>query len=174
MSDLRRRNSTLVGHWPAKDWPLVETVAMDNKHSIEVCVTRQFSVSPRVIFDAGTISQTAGKWLFAAGQSVCVEIDALAGGWFYLAGRRNGEQFEYVGEFLEVVRPHRLVFALLAEKYSLNFERVTVVFDPCGSGCELGLTHETKPEFAQQSYRDWDKVLQRLAAIVSQTGRNAA
>src|SRR5262245_56995227 len=52
--------------------------------------------------------------------------------------------------------------------------QLTVVFDPCGSGCELGLTHETKPESAQQSYRDWDKVLQRLAAIVSQTGRNAA
>ena len=144
---------------------------LNTRNSIEVCVTRQFSVSPRVIFDAWTISQTAGKWLFAAGH---VEIDARAGGWFYLAGRRNGEQFEYVGEFLEVVRPYRLVFALLAEKYSLNFERVTAVFDPCGSGCELGLTHETKPEFAQQSYRDWDKVLQRLAAIVSQTGRNAA
>jgi uncharacterized protein YndB with AHSA1/START domain len=122
----------------------------------------------------GPDSKTAGKWLFAAEQSICVEIDARAGGWFYIAGRRNGERVEYVGEYLEVVRPHRLVFALLAEKYSLNFERVTVVFYPRGIGCELSLTHETKPKFTQQARYDWAKVLERLAAMLSQTGRDAA
>ena len=81
---------------------------------------------------------------------------------------------EYVGEYLEVVRSHRLVFALLAEKYSLNFERVTVLFDPRGTGCELSLTHETRLELAQQAQRDWAKVLDRLAAMLIASGRDAA
>jgi uncharacterized protein YndB with AHSA1/START domain len=112
--------------------------------------------------------------LFAAGASICVEIYARAGGWFYVAGRRNGELAEYVGEYLEVVWPRRLVFALLAEKYSLNFERVTVLFDPRGTGCELSLTHGTRPEFARQADRAWSKVLARLAAMPTATKRDAA
>jgi len=147
---------------------------MEIKQLTRLRVTRQFSVSPQRIFDAWTDSQTVGKWLFAAEQSICVEIDARAGGWFYIAGRRHGKKVEYVGEYLEIVRPHRLVFALLAEKYSLNFERVIVSFDSHGIGCELILTHETKLEFAQQARRDWAKVLERLATMVSRTGRNAA
>jgi uncharacterized protein YndB with AHSA1/START domain len=159
-----------------KSWvdPTRETIAMEPKQLIEVRVTRQFSVPPERIFDSWTDSKTARKWLFAAGQSRCVEIDARVGGWFYVAGQRKGQKVEYVGEYLELFRPHRLVFALLAEKYSLNFERVAVELNAYGRGCELRLTHATKPEFVQQARRDWANVLARLAAGLAQTGRNAA
>jgi hypothetical protein len=73
-----------------------------------------------------------------------------------------------------VVRPHRLVFALLAEKYSLNFELVTVLFNARGIGCELSLTHETKPEFAQQVRSDWIKLLERLAALFDESAQSRA
>jgi uncharacterized protein YndB with AHSA1/START domain len=147
---------------------------METKQLIDVRLTRQFSVPPERVFDSWTDSKTAGKWLFAAGQSRCVEIDARIGGWFYVAGRGKGHKVEYLGEYLELFRPHRLVFALLAEKYSLNFERVTVELNAHGGGCELSLTHATKPEFMQQARRDWGNVLARLAAGLAQTGRNAA
>ena len=159
-----------------KSWvdPTRETIAMKTKQLIDVRLTRQFSVPPQRVFDAWTDSKTAGKWLFAVGQSSCVEIDARVGGWFYVAGRRNGQKVEYVGEYLDVVRPHRLVFALLAEKYSLNFERVTVELNVRESGCELSLTHATKPEFMQLARRGWANVFERLAVVLAQTGRNAA
>jgi uncharacterized protein YndB with AHSA1/START domain len=148
---------------------------MDTKQPIKARVTRQFSASPQRVFNAWLDSKTAGNWLFATtGQIICVEIDARAGGWFYIVERRNSENVEYVGEYLEVVWPHRLVFTLLAEKYSLNFERVTVVFNPHGIGCELSLTHETKPELARQVHRDWIKVLDGLAAMLSESSRDAA
>ena len=76
---------------------------MDSKQPTKVRLTRQFGVSPQRVFDAWTDSKMAGSWLFAAGQSLCVEIDARAGGWFYVAGRLNGEKVEYVGEYLDVV-----------------------------------------------------------------------
>jgi uncharacterized protein YndB with AHSA1/START domain len=148
-------------------------IAMDTRQLVKARVTRQFDVSPHQVFNAWIDSRTAGKWLFAAGRAVCVEIDARTRGWFYIVGRRSGANVEYVGEYVEVVRPHRLVFALLAEKYSLNFERVTVMFDPRGIGCELSLTHETKAEFVQQVRSDWIKLLDRLAAMFSQIGRDA-
>ena len=147
---------------------------MDAKQPVKIRLARRFGVPPQRVFDAWTDSKTAGQWLFAGGASICVEIDARVGGWFYIAGRRNGEMAEYVGEHLEVVRPHRLLFALLAEKYSLNFERVTVLFDPRGKGCEIRLIHDTRLEFAQQAQRDWAKVLDRLAAMLTASGRDAA
>jgi uncharacterized protein YndB with AHSA1/START domain len=101
---------------------------MDIKQRIGARVTRQFSSSPQRVFGAWLDPKIAGQWLFARGQLMCVEIDPRAGGGFCLAGRRNGESVEYVGEFLEMVEPHRLVFILYADKYSLDFERVTVLF----------------------------------------------
>ena len=79
-----------------------------------------------------------------------------------------------MGEYLEVDRPHQLVFILFAEKYSLHFERVTVVFNPHGTGCELSLTHETRPESAGQVARDWAYALDSLASILGGTERDAA
>src|SRR4029450_11077249 len=159
-----------------KSWvdPTRETIASETKQLIDVRLTRQFRVPPQRVFDAWTDSKTAGKWLFAAGQSSWVEIEARGGGGGFNAGQGTGQKVVYVGEYLDVIRPQRLVFALLAEKYSLNFERVTVELDVRESGCELSLTHATKPEFMQLARRDWANVFARLAVVLAQTGRNAA
>ena len=148
---------------------------MDAKPSLKVRIARRFAASPQRVFDAWLDSRTAGRWLFATtGHTICAEIDARAGGWFYIVERRNGENVEYMGEFLEAVRPHRLVFTLLAEKCSLEFERVTVVLDPHGTGCDLGLIHETRPESAQQVRRHWIGVLDGLATMLGERDRDRA
>ena|SRR5262249_47260677 len=96
------------------------------------------------------------------------EIDACAGGWFYIVERRDGENVEHIGEYLEIVQPRRLVFTLSVEKYSLDFERVTVVFDPHGTGCELSLTHKIKPELATQVSHGWIRMLEGLAIVLGE------
>src|SRR5262245_7437435 len=128
---------------------------MDMKERTKARVVRRFSASPQRVFDAWLDSNTAGKWLFATptGEMICAEIDARVGGWFYIVERRNGANVEHIGEYLEMVRPSRLVFALNAEKYSLNFDRVTVEINPLGIGCELNLSHETTPELVQEVSR---------------------
>jgi uncharacterized protein YndB with AHSA1/START domain len=152
------------------------TISIDLEQSINARVTRRFSASPQRVFDAWLDSRTAGKWLFATarGQIVCVEIDACAGGWFYIVERRDGENVEHIGEYLEIVRPHRLVFTLSVEKYSLDFERVTIVFDPRGTGCELTLTHKTKPDLARQVSHGWVRMLEELAAVLGESSRDGA
>lgn len=146
-------------------------IGMNIGQPIEAHVTRVFSASPQRVFASWLDSTTARKWLFAGtGEIVCAEIDGRAGGWFYIVERRNGKNVEYVGEYLEMIQPHRLVFMLLAEKYSLNFERVTVLFKRHGIGCEVSLTHETKPELADQLSRDWMYMLDSLATILGGSG----
>jgi uncharacterized protein YndB with AHSA1/START domain len=144
---------------------------MDTKQRIKARVVRRFSASPQRVFDAWLDSKTAGNWLFATptGETICTEIDARAGGWFYIVERRNGESIEHIGEYLELVPPRRLVFTLLAEKYSLDFDRVTVEIHPLGVGCELNLIHETMPEFAQEARRDWIEALDGLAVTLNES-----
>ena len=151
-------------------------IAMDNDERLTVRVTRRFSTPPERVFDAWLDARTAGQWLFATanGRSECVEIDARAGGWFYIVERRDNETVDHVGEYIELVRPRRLVFTLFAEKYSLQFERVTVTLSPLGAGCELELTHETRRELAPQLRRSWIEMLDRLTEILEAGGRVAA
>jgi uncharacterized protein YndB with AHSA1/START domain len=151
-------------------------IAMDTGERTTVRVTRRFGASPQRVFDAWVDARTAGKWLCAtaSGRSECVEIDARAGGWFYIVERRDDETVDHVGEYIELDRPRRLVFTLFAEKYSLQFERVTVMLAPLGAGCELELTHETRRELAPQLRRSWIEMLDRLVAILEAGGRDAA
>jgi uncharacterized protein YndB with AHSA1/START domain len=150
-------------------------LAMSVKQPVNAAVTRLFGASPQRVFNAWVDSDQAGKWLFAkTGEIVCLEMDARTGGWFYIAERRNRETVEYVGEYLEVVAPQRLVFMLLAEKYSPSFERVTVVFNPHEIGCQVSLTHETRRELAQRARSDWSRLLDRLAALLGENSCHAA
>jgi uncharacterized protein YndB with AHSA1/START domain len=146
---------------------------MDIDQRANARVTRQFSESPQRVFEAWLDAKTAGKWLFATamGEIICVEIDARAGGWFYIVERRNSEDVEYMGEYVEMDRPRRLAFTLFDEKYSLEFERMTVEFIPHGTGCELSLTHETRPELAQRVSHDWIRILDALAAMLGERYR---
>jgi uncharacterized protein YndB with AHSA1/START domain len=143
-------------------------IAMNIGQSTAARVTREFNASPHRVFASWMDAKIARKWLFSTtGEIVCAEIDGRAGGWFYIVERRNCENVEYVGEYLEVVQPHRLIFMLLAENYSLNFERVTVLFKAREIGCEVSLIHETRAERVWQMRHTWIKILDKLAESLS-------
>ena len=132
-----------------------------------VRVTRKFAASPERVFDAWLDPQSTGKWLFATetGQMVRVELDTRVGGRFTFVDRRDGQDIEHTGEYLEIDRPRRLVFTFRVPKFSAESTQVTIDIMPLDSGCELTLTHEgVLPDYSERTTAGWTKLLGNLAA----------
>lgn len=133
-----------------------------------VQVKRSFSASAEQVFDAWLDPALACRFLFVTptGQMIRTDIDARVGGGFVIV-RRDGEDVEHVGQYLEIVRPHRLVFTFGVPKFSPEMTLVTLDIVPAGSGCELTLTHEkVLPEWASKTQEGWGMILGNLAELV--------
>jgi uncharacterized protein YndB with AHSA1/START domain len=143
---------------------------MNTEQGVTVRVTRRFTATAERVFDAWLDSGKAGKWLFstASGQMVRVEIDARVGGSFTFVDRRDGQDIEHVGEYLEIDRPRRLVFEFAVPKFSPQRTRVTIDISPLAAGCELVLTHEgVQPDYASRTEGGWGRILDSLAVTLA-------
>ena len=113
---------------------------------VVVRVTRRFAASAERVFDAFLDPEKARRFLFATptGQMVTVEID----------------------------RPRRLVFSFAVEKGAKG-DRVSIDIVPLETGCELTLTHEMSPEWAEwaeKTREGWTGIVQGLAALLDEGG----
>ncbi|MEA2553000.1 MAG: hypothetical protein QOJ65_1176 [Fimbriimonadaceae bacterium] len=144
---------------------------MSTRQDLTVRVTRRFDASPERLFDAWLDPKTAGKWLFAidAGEMVKVEIDARVGGSFVFVDRREGEDWEHVGRYLELHRPRRLVFEFAVPKVTSDLTKVVVEIRPVDGGSELTLTQEMDPNWADwrdRTEEGWTMIVGKLASVV--------
>lgn len=136
-----------------------------------VRVSRQVSASPECIFDAWLDARKVRTFLFAdrARKAVSSKIEARVGGGFRITRHWDGELVEYSGEYLEIDRPHRLVFSLFVERYAQYDDRVIVELAPVAGRSLLVLTHELSlPDPAQRARvrQRWARVVDRLAALL--------
>ena len=143
-------------------------MALNDGATINLSVSRRYEVAAERVFDAWLDAQSAGRWLFATptGQMVHVEIDGRAGGNYLIVDRRDGEDVEHFGQYLEIDRPHRLVFSFSADKHDRDGDRVSVKIKPIQTGCELTLTHEMAAKWAgweEQTTQGWNDILEGLA-----------
>jgi uncharacterized protein YndB with AHSA1/START domain len=144
---------------------------MSTTATVTVRVSRRFTSAPDRVFDAWLDPAVAGRWLFATptGQLVKAEIDAQVGGRFTLTDRRNGEDIDHVGEYLEIQRPLRLVFKFLVPKFTQIWTNVAVEIAPQSSGCELTLMHEgVLAEYEERSINGWTMLLAALARTLGE------
>jgi uncharacterized protein YndB with AHSA1/START domain len=142
---------------------------MSTQDRATVRVTHRFSTSAERVFDAWLDPARARKFLFTTptGQMVRAEIDARIGGAFCFVDRRDGEDVEQSGKYMEIDRPRRLVFSFMVPKYSNEVTTVRIEIVPEGSGCVLTLTHEgVLPEWAKPTEGGWAGILKNLASRV--------
>jgi uncharacterized protein YndB with AHSA1/START domain len=145
---------------------------MKPSQPVLVRVMRHFRQSPERVFDAFLDPDRAGRFLFATpgGQMLKVEIDARVGGRFCFIDRRGGEDVEHTGEYLELDRPHRLVFSFGVPRYSAEVNRVSLDFRPAADGgCTLTLSHALSPESAPvrgRAQRGWANILDGAARVL--------
>lgn len=149
-----------------------ERGARSEEGKIVVRVSRRYDAAPERVFDAWLDVEQARRWLFATpeGEIVVAEIDPRVGGRFRFTDRRGGEDWEHVGEYLEIDRPRRLVFRFGVLAIAPDLDRVTIEIEPRdGGGCELALTHEMDAKWAEYeegSREAWDRMLDGVARSV--------
>lgn len=137
---------------------------------IVLTVERRIAAPPELVFDAWLDHKSVGRWLFATPDGVMerVELDPRVGGRFLIVERRGGEPAEHFGEYLEIDRPHRLVFTFAAMR-DAGYTKVSVTVAPDGDGSRVTLVHEMDPQWAEYEERTrkgWTKILKGLAETV--------
>ncbi|UYZ15251.1 SRPBCC domain-containing protein [Brevibacillus sp. WF146] len=146
---------------------------MNAESHVYARVTRRFDASPERVFDAWLNPEMIGRWMFGPAireeEVVKIAADARVGGTFSFVVRRQGVEIDHIGEYLEIDRPRRLVFTWAVAPDPIDSSRVMVDIVPQGSGCELTLTHQLAPDWADYRSRTedaWTKMLDSLAATL--------
>ena len=145
--------------------------SITSESQIRATVTRRFKASPERVFDAWLDPEKVMKWMFPNGDIVRVEIDARVGGSFSFVDRREGEEVDHVGEYLEIDRPRRLVFSWGIPQYSPDFDRVIIEIVPLEAGSELTLIHELHPDWAEYldgAEKAWTTMLEAMAKALGE------
>lgn len=138
---------------------------------IEIRIEKRFRHPPERVFDAFLNPEAVGLWLFATPGGVMERTDyePREGGRFAIFERRDGILARHWGEFIEIDRPRRIVFAFWVDEAPDDHTRVTVTFAPVGDGCDLVLTHELEPHWAHYAGRTregWTMILDNLAGTI--------
>jgi uncharacterized protein YndB with AHSA1/START domain len=138
-----------------------------------VRVKHRFNAPPDRVFDAWLDREKLGKWMFGPGvrdeEIVRLMIDAQVGGSFSFLVRRQGQEIDHVGTYVEIDRPRRLVFTWGIAGESENESRVIIDIVPQETGCELTLIHELDSkwkDYADLTIAAWKNMLDHLTEIL--------
>ncbi len=151
---------------------------MNPQLPVSVRVSHLFSAPPERVFDAWLTTEMLGRWMFGPEgrdeEIVRLVLDARVGGSFSFLVRRQGMDIDHVGEYLEIDRPRRLVFTWATADTLPDTSRVAVAIEPLETGCELTLTHQIPPMWAD--YRDrveagWGTMLVALGRLLESSSR---
>jgi uncharacterized protein YndB with AHSA1/START domain len=130
-----------------------------------VC-TRRFEVSCDKLFGAWVDPSILTKWLFTTATSELhrAEFEPWEGGNWTVVDRRENEYFAATGQYLQIDRPHRLIFTFGMLQLSAEFVHVVVNIARAAAGSELTLTHEYLPWMGTRSpEKGWHAMFDMLA-----------
>lgn len=146
---------------------------------LEVSLTRRIPASPEAVFCAWTDADQLAEWCGPKGytSSSCT-VDARVGGALRIeVCSRDGKACPMMGRFVEVDRPHRLVFVTeaLDDAGEKVFEVLnTGTFTAVEGGTEISLVAEMTskapeaPQHLSGLTQGWSQSLDRLTALVAQ------
>jgi uncharacterized protein YndB with AHSA1/START domain len=154
---------------PARELPW-RSAMMTTVTPFQVHVTRHIRSAPEPVFDAWLDPASIARWFGPGlGKMVRIDVDASVGGRFVFTQRRGSEDIEHTGEYLIVDRPHRLAFTWGTPKYSSDFAYVGIEIRPADGGCDLKLTHELTPkwaDYAERTRAGWTLMIDEIARLV--------
>lgn len=164
--------------WESKPVPTAAPNPQDNPVKPQPAVarvTRRFAAPLERVFDAWLDADQLRAWMSISerkgpqGEVLRVRIDGRVGGAFSFVVRRNGQELDHIGEYLEVERPRRLTFTWAAGPLGQvppERSRVHIALAPRAGGCEVTLSHEMDPrwaEFVERAQGAWTLMLDAIA-----------
>lgn len=141
--------------------------------AVTVRLERWFRTSPERMFAAWTEPALLARWMFGPAirdeEIVHLEVDPRPGGAFSFLVRRDGQEFDHVGEYLVFHRPGRLAFTWSVGRPRDDGSRVEVEIEAELDGTSLTLLHVLPPEaavFADRTRAGWMRMLGALTPAV--------
>jgi uncharacterized protein YndB with AHSA1/START domain len=143
---------------------------------LEVSLTRRIAAAPEFVFQAWIDAKHLAKWWGPRGftNPICV-VDARVGGAIRIdMCAPDGTVYPMTGRFVDIDRPHRLVFTTVAldGEGEPMFEVLnTVIFNAVDEGTEISLvarvtsTTPAAPQYLAGMSQGWSQSLDRLAAL---------
>jgi uncharacterized protein YndB with AHSA1/START domain len=136
-----------------------------------VQVRRRVRATAEEIFDLWTRPDLMARWMspFPGAVDCQASCDLRPGGAFSLVMSSAQSSREVSGTYLQIERPHKLVFTWIGLLTNHVSTLVTVEFHPRGEETDLVLTHERLPTPAirEGHTRGWGNILDHLADAVS-------
>ena len=144
---------------------------MSSESPVTVTVKRRFAAPPEQVFDAWLEPKLVAQWMFGPNvrdeEIVRIEIEPRVGGLFSFVVRRQGQEIDHVGEYLEIERPRRLAFTWAVGKRSPDDTHVIIDIAPLGTGCELVLRHERVwADYEERTAHGWMTLLDAAARLL--------
>ena len=130
-------------------------------------LSRKFAASPEAVFDAWTDAESMGAWFSPMTTASVPKLDLRVGGEYQID--MHGEDMDYVhtGKYLEVDRPHKLVFTWVSAGTADQETVVTIEIADDGDGSLLTLKHERFPseESRDNHEKGWGAILEKFSGV---------
>ncbi len=147
-------------------------------------MTRYLDAPATRVFDAWLKPDTMRQWLFTSeGTNKLVRNEPYVGGTWEIIDHRDGMDYRAIGQYIEIDRPHRLVFTFKMPQFSETEDVITVELAEQESGCMMIFTqqivvpHEENwsaediekaiGEYRSESEHGWDVMFHGLASLVA-------
>lgn len=130
-------------------------------------VRRVLPALPDVVFDEWLDAEGMAEWMCPRpAQPVRIELDPRVGGRFLIDIDDEGFSLSITGEYLELVRPHRLRFSWDCTTWDPGDPTsiVTVTLEPHGDGLTLMTIHHVQlpPTLVGRHHNGWTRIGEQL------------
>lgn len=144
-----------------------------------VRVQRALRAPAGAVFAAWMTPALLERWMFArAGDEVVkLAVDPRVGGRFSFRIRRDGQEIDHVGAYLELEVPRRIAFTWSVGQARADDSRVQLDMEEVPGGVLLTLVHSLPPDaadYADRTRAGWMRMLGALALLLDGEGEPAA
>lgn len=145
----------------------------NTKSNLLVKVEKEFNVPASRVFDAWLDTEKLGLWMFGPSvrheEIVMLKTDPREGGSFSFIVKRNGEEINHIGKYIEINPPNKLVFTWGIASLSEDESIVSIEIVATKKGCKLTLVHELDPkwkEYLERTKDGWAHMLDKLDIMI--------